>query len=77
MGGMLAWESWSNRTNSKSEACDIGAPGAPGAGAKFLGPRQRLSKRSEAHSAVVVHPPMDASMDVSMRNQFRKKTISK
>ena len=28
MGGVLAWESWSNRTNSKPEACDTGAPGA-------------------------------------------------
>ena len=37
-GGVLAWESWSNRTNSKPEACDTGAPGA---GAKLLGPRKR------------------------------------
>ena len=43
---VLAWKSWSNRTNSRPEACDTGAPGA---GAKLLAPRKRKreSERSE------------------------------
>ena len=45
-GGVLAWESWSNRTNSKPKAYDTGAPGA---GAKLLTPRnwKRASERSD------------------------------
>ena len=41
--------SWSNRSNSKTEACDSGAPGA---GAKLLAPRKRkrASERSERAS---------------------------
>ena len=52
-GGVLAWEFWSNKTNSKPEACDTGAPGA---GAKLLVPRKR-KRASEASERVASFTP--------------------